>query len=93
MTGNSSGSKRPRAIDFHAHIIVPEVYAVAAEHNIFSELPTDPGVADKMRESIKARAAVVLARISDMCERMARLDARGVDVQVLGASLVPASCN
>ena len=32
MTSNSS-RMRPRAIDFHAHIIVPEVYAVAAEHN------------------------------------------------------------
>ena len=42
MTSTSSNT-RPRAIDFHAHIIVPEVYAVAAEHNIFSELPADPG--------------------------------------------------
>ena len=44
MTSNPPA--RPRAIDFHAHVIVPEVYAVAAEHNIFSELPTDPGVTD-----------------------------------------------
>ena len=45
----SPGRARPCAIDFHAHVIVPEVYAVAAQHNIFSELPTDGGVTDEMR--------------------------------------------
>src|SRR5882672_9339682 len=88
MTGNSSGSKRPRAIDFHAHIIVPEVYAVAAEHNIFSELPTDPGVTDEMRDKIRERAGLVLGRMSDLTDRLAKMDAMGVDVQVLTASLV-----
>jgi len=88
MTSNSSGGKRPRAIDFHAHIIVPEVYAVAAEHNIFSELPTDPGVTDAMRNAIKDRAGLVLGRMSDLTERIAKMDAMGVDVQVLSASLV-----
>src|SRR5712675_912720 len=87
MTSNS-GSKRPRAIDFHAHIIVPEVYAVAAEHNIFSELPTDPGVTDEMRSQIKGRAGMVQARMSDLSDRLAKMDAMGVDVQVLSASLV-----
>jgi aminocarboxymuconate-semialdehyde decarboxylase len=88
MTGNSSGRTRERTIDFHAHVVVPEVYDVAAEHNIFSELPADPGVTDEMRDKIKARAAVVLDRMSDIGERMAKMDAMGVDVQVLSASLV-----
>jgi aminocarboxymuconate-semialdehyde decarboxylase len=83
-----SSRARPRAIDFHAHVIVPEVYAVAAEHNIFSELPTDPGVTDEMRAGIKERAGMVLARMSDVSERVARMDAMGVGVQVLSASLV-----
>src|SRR5215469_6121920 len=84
----SSSRARPRAIDFHAHIIVPEVYALAAQHNIFSELPTDPGVTDDMRGSIEARAATVLARMSDLTDRIVNMDAMGVDVQVLSASLV-----
>jgi predicted TIM-barrel fold metal-dependent hydrolase len=88
MTGNSSSRARERPIDFHAHVVVPEVYDVAAAHNIFSELPTDPGVTDEMRDKIKARAAVVLGRMSDISERMAKMDAMGVDVQVLSASLV-----
>jgi aminocarboxymuconate-semialdehyde decarboxylase len=77
-----------RAIDIHAHVIVPEVYAVAAEHNIFSELPTDPGVTDEIRGKIKERAGLVLGRMSDVTERIAKMDAMGVDVQVLSASLV-----
>jgi aminocarboxymuconate-semialdehyde decarboxylase len=85
---SSPGQMRPRAIDVHAHVIVPEVYAVAAEHNIFSELPTDPGVTDEMRGKIKERAGTVLGRMSDLTDRLAKMDAMGVDVQVLSASLV-----
>jgi hypothetical protein len=51
MTSNSSGRARERSIDFHAHVMVPEVHDAAGEHNIFSELPTDPGVTDEMRRT------------------------------------------
>src|SRR5436190_22895159 len=77
-----------RAIDVHAHVVVPEVCALAAEHNIFSELPADPGVTDATRTNIKERAKSVLRRVSDVSERIAHMDAMGVDVQVLSASLV-----
>jgi aminocarboxymuconate-semialdehyde decarboxylase len=87
MSGDSSEMKT-RVIDVHAHVIAPEVYAVAAEHNVFSELPTDPGVTDEMRGKIKERAGLVLGRMSDLSDRIAKMDAMGVDVQVLSASLV-----
>ena len=88
MTDTASVRTRPRAIDVHAHVIVPEVYAAAAEHNIFSELPTDVGVSDEMRANIKQRAGTVLGRMSDLTDRLAKMDAMGVEVQVLSASLV-----
>ena len=56
MTETSAGgtaSARRRRSTVHAHVLVPEVYAVAAEHNIFSELPTDPGVTEEMRDKIQ----------------------------------------
>ena len=40
LSSKTAGRVRPLAIDVHAHVVVPEVYAVAAEHNIFSELPS-----------------------------------------------------
>src|SRR3989442_12539935 len=83
-----SSRARPRAIDFHAHIIVPEVYALAAQHNIFSELPSDTGVPDDVPKGFRARAATVLARMSDLTEPLVNMAAMGVDVQVLSASLV-----
>ncbi len=88
MTSGASSRARLRAIDLHAHVIVPEVCALAAQHNVFSELPTDPGVTDEMRRNIKERAATVLARMSDVTERIGNMDVMGVGVQVLSASLV-----
>src|SRR5262249_2787291 len=88
MKGKSPARAELRAIDLHAHVIVPEVYALAARHKVVSELPTDPGVTDEMRRNIKERAATVLARMSDITERIGNMDAMGVDVQVLSASLV-----
>src|SRR5262245_19896928 len=85
---NSSRETRPRAIDVHAHVIVHGGAAVTAEHNGVSDLPADPGVTDEMRGQIKERAKAVLGRMSGLGERVAKMDAMGVDVQVLSASLV-----
>jgi aminocarboxymuconate-semialdehyde decarboxylase len=84
----ASSAASARAIDVHAHVIVPEVYAAAAAYNIFSEMPADPGVTETMRTQTRERAGLVVARMSDLDERMGRMDAMGVEIQVLSASLV-----
>jgi aminocarboxymuconate-semialdehyde decarboxylase len=63
-------------IDFHAHLIDPEVYAETRVWSIFAKTQ-DP-----------AREAAVNARLADIDERVEAMDRMGVDMQVLSSSLV-----
>lgn len=64
------------AIDFHAHLVDPQVYAETSAWSIFAQT----------QES--SRAASVIARMADLEERVAAMDRMGVAVQVLSSSLV-----
>jgi aminocarboxymuconate-semialdehyde decarboxylase len=63
-------------VDFHAHLIDPAVYRETQGWSIFA------------RTQDAARAASVNARMADIDERIAAMDAMGVGVQVLSPSLV-----
>jgi len=63
-------------VDFHAHLIDPAVYRETQAWSVFAQT-TDAG-----------RAASVIARMADLDERIAAMDAMGVHVQVLSSSLV-----
>ena len=63
-------------VDFHAHLIDPRVYRETQDWSIFAQT-TDA-----------TRAASVIARMADVDERIAAMDAMGVGVQVLSSSLV-----
>ncbi len=63
-------------IDFHAHLVDPQVYAETAAWSIFA-MTQDAG-----------RAASVMARMSDIDQRIAAMDRMGVDMQVLSPSVV-----
>ena len=71
----------------HAHILVPDVYAVAFPHSIACKT-ADAATDDESRRILKARQDFVLERMSDVTERIARMDAMGVDMQVLSSSHV-----
>lgn len=64
------------AIDFHAHLVDPQVYAETSAWSIFAQTQ-DAG-----------RAASVIARMADIDERIAAMDKMGVAAQVLSSSLV-----
>jgi len=78
-------------IDFHAHLMLPEIYAVTGPHSMFVKSNTDPTMSEAARQGVRAREAVLVARMSDVTERIAHMDAMGVDMQVLSSSLVQLS--
>lgn len=63
-------------VDFHAHLIDPDVYRETQRWSVFAQT-TDA-----------ARTAFVLARLADIDERIAAMDAMDVGTQVLSSSLV-----
>lgn len=63
-------------VDFHAHLIDPAVYRETQGWSVFAQT-TDA-----------ARAASVIARMADVDERIAAIDAMGIGTQVLSSSLV-----
>ena len=87
--------KQPRrsrcVIDFHAHLMLPEIYAVTGPHSMFVKSNTDPTMTEAARQGVRAREAVLVARMSDVTERIAHMHAMGVDMQVLSSSLVQLS--
>jgi aminocarboxymuconate-semialdehyde decarboxylase len=81
-------SNRPKAIDFHAHILAPEVFEVTAAHSLFIKSFADPGLSEEAKRQATERTEFVMHRMSDVTERVHRMDEMGVDVQVLSSSLV-----
>ena len=75
-------------IDCHAHLMVPEIYAITGPHTMFVKSNTDPAMSEEARQGVGEREAVLVSRMSDVTERIARMDAMGVDMQVLSSSLV-----
>jgi aminocarboxymuconate-semialdehyde decarboxylase len=78
-------------IDFHAHLMLPEIYAVTGPHSMFVKSNTDPTMSEDARKGVLEREAVLVARMSDVTERIDHMDAMGVDKQVLSSSLVQQS--
>jgi aminocarboxymuconate-semialdehyde decarboxylase len=84
-----NATKRPAtAIDIHAHIMLPELYAVTVGHSAFGKSTNNPAMSPQARAQAKERSAFVCAKMADVTERIGEMDKMGVDIQVLSASLV-----
>jgi aminocarboxymuconate-semialdehyde decarboxylase len=75
-------------IDFHAHLMLPEIYAITGPHTMFVKSNTDPAMSEEARQGVRERESVLVSRMSDVTERIAHMDRMGVDMQVLSSSLV-----
>lgn len=76
------------AVDFHAHLIDPEVYAETQRWSIFAQTTNDPKLNEKTRQQLQMRSAAVIASMADLDERIAAMDGMDVAIQVLSSSLV-----
>lgn len=75
-------------IDVHAHVVAPEIWEQTKAHSVFTRPPEGVTLSDEARAQAKARAQSVVEAMSDMAARAHDMDAMGVGVQVLSASLV-----
>jgi len=84
---NDHNTRSP-SIDVHAHLMIPEMYAATAAHSMFVKSNADPDMNEEAKKVVRRREAFVVERMSDVTDRIARMDAMGVDIQVLSSSLV-----
>ena len=82
-TAGRRGRRRPLTVDIHGHVFTPEAEAIASQM-------ADPGAEAIARFSTEATTQVNLAqrarirgKLTSVPERLADLDAMGIDVQVL----------
>ncbi len=76
------------AIDVHAHLMVPEIYAITGPHTMFVKSNTDPNMDEESKKVVRQRDIFIVERMSDVRDRIDRMDAMGVGIQVLSSSLV-----
>lgn len=89
MNDERAGNRSlPGAIDFHAHVFVPEVYEHTRPHSLFARPLDDPAVPDEVRRMALERGEAVCRQMADTDERVRAMDEMGVAVQVLTASIV-----
>ncbi len=98
-TTRRNRQRRGYAVDFHAHIVLPEAVAFAARHGMVREvsqmvrsrmLPTikawEQGKLPLTKVKNKGQAAAI--RMVDPALQLKDMDDRGVDISVLSASLI-----
>jgi len=80
--------RRPFVIDFHAHVMEPEVVAFSRGHVVNTATPDLNGVSQKNVAAWKKWRQSVDRKMVDPKVRIRDMDRMGVDVQVLTPSLV-----
>lgn len=77
-----------RVIDFHAHVLVPEVVEFAKGHGVETGVPPDPRITPEARAASQHWRTAMLRKMTELPDRIVDMDASGVDMQVLSASTI-----
>lgn len=83
-TSSRGPAARPVTIDFHAHIVVPEVLEFSYQNSLFAQAvagKTQGGHAESLPEPW-------MRAMTDMPTRLRDMDAMGVDIQVISPSIL-----
>ncbi|MBL8383381.1 MAG: amidohydrolase [Burkholderiales bacterium] len=81
LPAGGTGARVP-VIDFHAHMLEPEVFRASTNKTVFTGFGARPAAAPR------AGAQSLMARMFDPAAEIADMDARGIDVAVVSASTV-----
>jgi aminocarboxymuconate-semialdehyde decarboxylase len=81
-------ASKPPVIDFHAHVVDPEVYAQSINHNAISGFGMRP---EAPRPEPSSPRAGFYERYSDPAAQLKDMDALGVDVHVISSTGVSQS--
>ena len=84
----SAPVRRPFVIDFHSHVVVPEVMAFAKDHLVNRAISDDPRIPEAAKLAARKWAETNRRKIADFQERLRDMDETGVDMQVLTPSMV-----
>jgi aminocarboxymuconate-semialdehyde decarboxylase len=90
MQGTAAAPRDARTpvIDFHAHVLVPEVVEFAKGHGVETGVPADPRISDQAREASRRWRTAMLRKMTELPDRIVDMDATGIEIQVLSASTI-----
>ena len=77
-----AGGRRVPVIDFHAHMLEPEVFKASTNKTVFTGFGATPAAAPR------PGAQTLMARMFDPAAEIEDMDARGIDMAVVTASTV-----
>lgn len=76
--------RRPLTIDCHAHIVVPEVFAITAGHGLHARI----GLKGRTSLGPARESQITMQKMIGTKERLADMDRMGIDIQVVSPSIV-----
>lgn len=76
--------KRPLTIDCHAHIVVPEVFALTAKHGLHARI----GLKGKTSLGPARESEAIMQKMLGTKKQLADMDRMEIDIQVISPSIV-----